>query len=760
MHVGKRNHHIQVSMDVEHSRPLSELIPSSPGNYHRHPWLVYFHGEIRDRQTFCKISSPGVIFKTIREFHQRTIYYSSPDGNWLLLLHQSLNRFLVWSPNSTIWLPPLRPDLISTIRHGMLSLTNSTCLVLLFVARTPLILYCRVGDEKWSEFNYAPSIEAQTGTPLPHWYYLESPVSFNGTIYALASSPADLVQINIDKDNNCETRVLLREDRTTSLFCTYFLVTLGDRDLCRVVMFPMIFDTYHEAISITVFRFSFCTNSWEPMTSLNGGSIFRCDSYSLHSPPAADDDEFGSNKEWSYIHFAFDHDQTLFSYRMEDKRMTSYSLCPRTKNSPEPWISRWIMPSLSVDEIDKHIQYQHCHSVLISGTQDASKDQKRKSATEIFPGNTSYEKQKLMVSDIGSSLCDLPPEVLDLIAQNLSFVDYMHFRRVNKLCATGVVIGMRTKPFPPSLVYKDEVNGVYNIVDFARDIKLSVKIPKELENYEIRCSKDGWLLMEHWTNSKSECTIFNPLTRQVIYAGLRPETNDPFSNFTFINHPSSPSCSILTMSTFSITNESYFVKGVSPEPGEPEWWAYVVGEGGDGRFLNHSYNSPAFLGGFCYYLGTNGILGRCQLTKGEETSIHWEVFEDLQFPDIIRRFKRNYLIECGGELIAVLMGDDHGKRKIPWVQVLKLTRDYKKWEEIQTLDGFSLYLSWQSSVSFLAGRADMGNRIYFPKFYKDELVYYSLKTKKYYSVGSQHELKSFNQTSMFLDCAWIELGWK
>ncbi|CAI9088344.1 OLC1v1022649C1 [Oldenlandia corymbosa var. corymbosa] len=628
--------------------------------------------------------------------------------NRLILLHHSPRgspRYLVWNPMSkeSIWLPRLRPGLqVDFIEQALLS--SSSSLVLIFMGEFPLILYCHVGDKEWSEFNYAQSIEAQTGTPLPQTYHLCGAVDFNGAIYATSSCYRDLVQINIDDNNNCETLLLMpEEDRARHLFNRFlqifsrsyrtFLVSLGGHHLCLILMLPRYYDRYEEELSVSIFRFDFSTNSWQQKTSLNGGAVFLCHDYCLYSSQGgAPLDVVGSNgNKWSYIYFNLQNGQTLFSYRVEDEKLTSYSLCPPM--AEDDWISHWIMPPAIPLDVHKlsttftypsnHQQQQDAHdcsSVVFGGM---AYFWRRSATTTKWRLLMKQHGSVTVIHDGGnSSLCDLSPEVLGLIAENLCFVDYMHFRLVNKLCASST-IRMRLNPFPPCLIYKDRNSHVYKILDSDLNQKLCVKIPHVLKDYMIRCSANGWLLLEN----DRDLFFFNPLRMQALRAGYAPMREHGVLNYTFIKKPSSSSdCSILALFNYGNGAGSYSTKYIS----DPIWRSFMVQGQGFEQFFNKGCNSPVVVDGFCYHLGVNGMLRRGQLTQDKKSIFHWEIFENLIYPNI-NSFRRNYLIECGGELVSVLVDDDkddQGKR--PWVRVFKL-RDHKEWVETDTLEGYSLY---------------------------------------------------------------------
>ncbi|CAI9089598.1 OLC1v1024199C1 [Oldenlandia corymbosa var. corymbosa] len=674
----------------EHQFPAPGLLQSK----NLYPWLVYLHGDRHQNQTFGDISS------------------SSGESITLPGLRQGLQR--------------------NTIHEGLVSSSSSTLpdsnsnLVLLFFTEIPLILYCHVGGDikYWSEFNYAQSIEAQSGTPVRPGYFLCSPVSFNGTIYATASCEMDLVRISIDhgKKNGCEIHLagtIPLRGRSNSNHRS-FLLSMDGSALCLILIFPeSSFSKYPRPDKIRIYKFNFSQNAWKSMKSFDGGAAFLCGSHSFYCSRQ------GASL-WSYIYFTLESDQTLFSYRVEDDKVTLYL--------QEPWLSYWIMPALSLQpcgsQLHDSVPVSSCNIV------DLPKDPMENKPADF---SNKHRRRKISKREM-TSLCDLSDKVLDLIAGRLSLVDYMDFRCVNKLCAAST-IRTRINPFPPSLIYKDNLNCVYHIIDSNLNRKLSIKIPEVIRKYEISCSRFGWLLLKRYGHR----AFFNPLTMQVVIReGAQPRTKHGIINSTFLGKPSSSQCAILEMSAFGTWADSYFIKRPRSSPAQAEWQVFVVGKQDPRRVFRQGGNTPVFVGEFCYYLGDDGLLGRGRLTESGNPPFRWEVFADLASPVV--GFRRNYLTECGGEILSIFIGGGgnvEGNKS--WVRVFKLQDEKKKWVEMNSLEGYCLFLSSPSSLSYLAERPDMANRIYFPMFYSKELVYYSLNTKRYHCVGSQDELQSFNE---------------
>ncbi|CAI9111392.1 OLC1v1011611C1 [Oldenlandia corymbosa var. corymbosa] len=78
------------------------------------------------------------------------------------------------------------------------------------------------------------------------------------------------------------------------------------------------------------------------MTSLNGGAVFLCQDYSLYSSQSG---ETLDQIDGSYIYFSFPPNPTLFSYRIQDQKVTSSPTFCRPDRL-ESWISQWLMPAI------------------------------------------------------------------------------------------------------------------------------------------------------------------------------------------------------------------------------------------------------------------------------------------------------------------------------------------------------------------------------------------------------------------------------
>lgn len=119
------------------------------------------------------------------------------------------------------------------------------------------------------------------------------------------------------------------------------------------------------------------------------------------------------------------------------------------------------------------------------------------------------------------------------------------------------------------------------------------------------------------------------------------------------------------------------------------------------------------------------------------------------------------LVVCGGELLSVFIG-----RGGKWVQVFMFNGPEMDWVQVQSLalgsDQYSLFISPYSSFSMVATEAGMGDRIYLPRLRgrgQDDIVYYSLKSGKFHSLGNEEPIEDLCGTRELLNSFWIQPTW-
>ena len=168
------------------------------------------------------------------------------------------------------------------------------------------------------------------------------------------------------------------------------------------------------------------------------------------------------------------------------------------------------------------------------------------------------------------------------------------------------------------------------------------------------------------------------------------------------------------------------------------------------EYTNFSFdcNSPVFYKGAFYYLGKEGNLG---ILKSNNEEHSFEVLTKPK-PPCNGNFQK-FLVECNGELLSIFVAP-FGK----CVRVFKLNESIMTWVRFENLGNYMLFVSHTSSMSAIAKSPGMENKIYFPRFYGESIVFYSLETDNYHSFKSK-DVVDFYSTTEVLCCGWIEPRW-
>ncbi|KAF7152475.1 hypothetical protein RHSIM_Rhsim01G0035900 [Rhododendron simsii] len=224
----------------------------------------------------------------------------------------------------------------------------------------------------------------------------------------------------------------------------------------------------------------------------------------------------------------------------------------------------------------------------------------------------------------------------------------------------------------------------------------SMYIP-ELFGAVPRFSKDGWLLM---SRGKYSVFFFNPFTKALINL---PDLPNKY-NFGGITITSSPTLS-------------------------------------DCKSFHH---------GEFYCLGRHGNLG--VFNPGED---YWRVLDKPHrqppLDDPIVSHKRNFLMECNGELLSVSMSF-MGKL----ILVSKLDSVEMVWHKVDSLGDQMLFVSHTSSLSAKRVVQGMENKIYLPRVHGKCGVFYSLANGLFQTLGNDFTGTDLHGTGELLSCCWIE----
>ncbi|KAI3456909.1 hypothetical protein Pfo_013572 [Paulownia fortunei] len=621
--------------------------------------------------------------------HEQTVL--SCSFGWLVLFDDDdseLFSLCNFSTFDTIPLPALELSQDSTIDSCILSSSPNSpdCKVLLLFEEVQSIIYCRLGDEEWSEIRYGEQLKPLDPRNTDHIHSIDGtlffcePVSCGGKIYAklIVREPCGSVcyrQLwSIEIVEEPVGLVLSRLDNTPefnhehSSRVTQYVVESDGELFC--VRFGWGGIELRDILVVEVCKLSWDTMVWERVESLKDRSFFSCPDYCSSVPTPG----FGC------IFFTMCEDQSVYSYNMEDESVMVSLPCP---DLPTPWLYPVLMmPEVLIRPED------FCNYSKEGQNDTGSLDLKEIIQEDLGKKGPSPDQEK--------QLLDIPFHVLQQVTKHLLPLDYMNFGAVSRMC----------RSLAPPVNWRTALSGSETNISFP-------------------------LLIHHSSLFQSRLAVTDEgpcySSIQSVHRDTSSYTDawEPEENLFFASKPSGSACLLIGISFC-------FRKSVNVSilyPGTNDWTRHEFENGLD---FESTYNSPVFFQDAFYYLDQNGILGRFKL---EEVDCSWEVMEEPQRP--CDSFHHNFLVECGGDLLSVFVGHV-GK----WVLVYKLNQSTRAWETVTSLNNYTLYLSRSSSFS-AAANPGVDNRIYFPRFRGCGIVFYSLDTGKWHFSGSQDSSSDF-----------------
>ncbi|KAK4576151.1 hypothetical protein RGQ29_026913 [Quercus rubra] len=441
-----------------------------------------------------------------------------------------------------------------------------------------------------------------------------------------------------------------------------------------------------------------------------------------------------SNKEWvqqafsipvidpdmaNRVYFTLHGDDTckkLYSYNIEDGTISISSTflnLPRLQRS----CPVWIMPGLRL-------------------TNTLKEDEHKSYTKEQESGKVYGRENDLKDMESTNDISILHFDMVKVIAERLILVDYLHFRATCKIFHSAAPpiqwrIAMEKVENPsllsPWLVFFEN-ESVCAFIDPKHGDKYIINLPQVLKGGIICGSKDGETLT----------FFFNPFTQAILPLAENMGRALDFSCIGFSSSPPSSECVVVNLKYSSSLGQDL--------DEDLDHWHKNEFNDADFSFNN---NSPIFYRGAFYCLGQKGNLGILKLNDDGENT--WEVLTKPK-PPCMSGYDQNYLVECDDELFSVFVGN---MRK--WVQVFKLNESKMTWIRVENLGNHMFYLSCSSSFSVKARTPGMENKIYFPIFCGQSMVFFSLETKKFHSFEGKDV--DFYSSREKLRCGWIEPRW-
>jgi hypothetical protein len=328
---------------------------------------------------------------------------------------------------------------------------------------------------------------------------------------------------------------------------------------------------------------------------------------------------------------------------------------------------------------------------------------------------------------------DLPLELLELIISRLPLEDNV---RASVVCKSwhSVAIAVRVVNQSPWLMYffSGDLYVFYN--PLIRKTH-SIILP-ELNGCKVRYSEDGWLLVY---KPRSHCLFFfNPFTREAINLPSFELNHDVVVAFSCA--PTSTNCMLITMK--AVGDQIAVIS--TCHPGATEWATVTVRHHLPMSFFVNGWNKIVFFDGLFYCLGSNN--GLAAFDPLQRT---WNVLA----PEFVGKlsidwWKGKYITEHKGELLLIYASYRSAKPTM-----FKLDRTSMIWEEVKTLDGFTLFASSLSSHSRTDIPGRVRNRVFFPKIclHQKHCISYSFDNCRGYSCNQCHDMGNHPPENIWID---------
>ncbi|XP_045816598.1 uncharacterized protein LOC123909756 [Trifolium pratense] len=750
----------------EEGRAEQICLPPQPSPY---PWLLYFNdseeGENKN-QTFRSILDPTITYSTsIPELMGAAVKVWTIQHGWCLLENLVISysitdhhrNLFLWSPSNfkKIELPHLKLSNNITIGYCIFSssptATDQVCSIFLFAINTTIIFYCQLGDEQWTEVDCHDDLLVDPA--LKNGTSFTNPVHCNGSLYATLWGTTNTVLVEIQKH---ELRCLQIKSTGVSLpkcltsFPEYGLHQIthwfgSNHQLFRIIILLNL----DKVIRVVVHKYDFSLRMWEKVESIKDKVFF----ISVSDPKSnyvGSSSHFvcqaiNSETEGGRIYFALKDNNFVYIYNIEDN---SLMISPNFSNLPKSrscWL--WYMPEptcvRSTDILKKEVISEYGGAIHLRETEDR--------ATHFDSSTLPLDLVEAIVKclNVHFDSYTLPLDVVKAIAKGLNVFDYLHLRAINRHFRREapplVEIEWRSRFDDLSTIplfvlsYKD---NVFTFVHPKQGLKYKYTInfppqPQVNTDDEIICySKDGWLLLA----LRHSSFFFNPFTKQVIPLAHGSNATVFTHCVGFSHPPTSSKCA--TVECMGILSFLTFLGGERIPS---------IYEGDDFDKFPLYDRSPVFFNGSFYYLSVEGKLGVIQVRQhaGNGIGLIWKELEEPQAP--LTNYFNSFLVECDGNLLSVFEVEGQFQN---WVHVFKLNEPTMTWIKVESLENHMLFVCSSASFSTAATIPGMENKIYFPRLYGQNIVFYSLETNNYHTF--ENEVLNFNHVREQLNSSWIQ----
>ncbi|KAL7106043.1 hypothetical protein ACP275_07G086000 [Erythranthe tilingii] len=334
---------------------------------------------------------------------------------------------------------------------------------------------------------------------------------------------------------------------------------------------------------------------------------------------------------------------------------------------------------------------------------------------------------------------DMLEELLDLIPPNLITKDKQSFGLV---CRSWNAIVASSYRQAPCLMINQRSKHTWKVYQHQ---KFFYKDYPELDNNAvIHCSKHGWWLM---SDDYEDLFFFNPSDNRTIEI---PSPNGvTYSTITFFHPPTSADCFIV-----GIHSGLYYVVIGSLKHGEDEWKTY---EQRTKRYIFRESLAPPILHrGLVYFLGMEGNIATFDITNPtfDITNPSLKIFTRCIKTRRLRfHITEHFLVKPKGEDVIFAVFGTHDEREVRVYRLVEKPECFL-WEPVEDLGDMVFFVSNTSCFAFTGNAENMANKIYFPRFHGDDLVFYSLKTRKFHTFKGDFSSKKSYGLKRFDFAIW------
>ncbi|KAK9699750.1 hypothetical protein RND81_08G193800 [Saponaria officinalis] len=698
------------------------------------PWLIVTHANHGNRrkavekQTFCSLSEGKSYIKTIVDLDGKSIVASSRFG-WLILRERdNVGMYSVWNPVTLQYLllpklpdaPEQRPRCVFTSAPD----TEACVLVLFFEGLVCLCINPNAGgDCRWIRHRLEHDGESVSVTDA---------IFLNGFIYARASYKS--------REGGYESlfsRLKVSEDDSYSLsFEPFFLEVphhlinfkIYVRRLDHILEVSGVVYLVHmlvrhaddmgnyDIFKAFIWRLDMSAMSWIRVESLGDRAFLL----SYRGSTWCYGGVSGALVEKNTIYLVADRYHTLHSYRLRDDNCSFISPHPSFHwsggNAPT-----WFIPPHCIRFVLKLPNFIFIHE--------------EKEVSE----KVNNAEMNLRLSN--NLLSEIHIDIMSSIADHLHLLDYLN------LCVAYQNLDpemtwakwQRGCSFPLFASFKNK-NDLCELWDPRENIVHSFNTPHLADHLAtIEFCNNGWLLLRVEGYSLQ---YLNPFTKE---RGTYPSSYMITCNasYAFSTCPTSSDCVTVAIDGYNEVIISCF------EAANNEWSYHSFGYNPDEdvEFWANYNSSPKYYDGAFYFLDVKGNLGIFEKVEEEWC---WDVY-----PSPLTEYERLtlyscYLVELDGQLTCVYI--HHLGRR---VQVFKLDVWELHWDKLHDLGEHVLFLSSASSFSPFEKDITKRNRIYLSRFVGDKIVYYSLDTCMFHTLGEGDSRIDLYGTSSQPFCCWI-----